>query len=171
MVKFRVYVDKDKEEKFLNNLSKKGYCFKKYFLFFYTFEKCESNEYTFKIDIIRDKNYEQKQEFFSLLNETGIELVQTWGVWAFFKKRGEFEIYSDVKGKIDQYTKIRNLFLLVGFVELIITPSQWNIYLMEHSIVGIVGACFLTFLSLTFFYQAYKSNKKINFYLGKAKNE
>ena len=47
MIKFRYYIDNQKEQDWLNNLTKKGWALKSFFLGFYKFEKCEPGEYEY----------------------------------------------------------------------------------------------------------------------------
>lgn len=146
MIKFRWYYDKDKEEVFLNNMVKKGYAMKSFFLGFFTFEKCEPNEYTYRVDLIKDKSQKELEEYIELITETGAEYVQRWGVWAVFRKKGEFELYTDVESKIEQLKKIRSVFLAVGLMEFCFSLS----------------AKILIIFWLIFFIQVIKCNIKIN---------
>ena len=45
MIKYRYYIDNQKEQDWLNKLSREGWALKKFFLGFYKFEKCEPGEY------------------------------------------------------------------------------------------------------------------------------
>ena len=128
MIKFRWYYDKDREEEFLNEMVSKGYAMTRFFLGVYWFEKCEPGEYTYRVDIIRDKDTKQKNEFYDLIRETGGELVETWGVWAFFRKKGAFELYSDNESKIEQYRRIKKIFLTLAIIEGIILAYELFIY-------------------------------------------
>ena len=111
MKKFRLYYDKDKGEAFLNDMSEKGYAMKRFFLGFYTFEKSQPGEYTYRVDLISDKTTEQRNELYDLVQDSGGELVQTWGIWAFFRKKGNFELYTDPESQIKQFRRIRTIFL------------------------------------------------------------
>lgn len=63
MIKFKLYYDKDQEEKFLNEMSDQGYAMKKFFLGFYTFEPCNPGEYTYRVDLIAGKDINEKNSF------------------------------------------------------------------------------------------------------------
>ena len=52
MLKFKLYYDKDAEEDWLKEMCLNGWAFKKFFLGFYTFEKCEPGEYNYQIDLL-----------------------------------------------------------------------------------------------------------------------
>ena len=117
MKKFRLYYDKDKEEVFLNEMSTRGYAMKRFFLGLYTFEKCQPGEYTYRVDLISDKTVEQRNELYDLIRGSGGELVQTWGIWAIFRKKGNFELYTDPESQIKQFERIRKIFIRLAIVE------------------------------------------------------
>ena len=162
MIKFRLYYDKDKEENFLNNMVKKGYAMKSFFLGFYTFEKCEPNEYTYRVDLIKDKSQKELEEYIELITETGAEYVQRWGVWVIFRKKGEFELYTDVESKIEQYSKIKTMFLLLGIAELCMSPMQVINYINYKVGISLFTAILVISVGLIFLIQVIKCNIKIN---------
>ena len=161
MIKFRWYYDKDREEEFLNKMVAKGYAMTHFFLGVYWFERCEHGEYTYRVDIIRDKNTREKNEFYDLIRETGGELVETWGVWAFLRKRGAFELYSDNESKIEQYSRIQRTFLILAISEFLILSFQWESYLKYNSNRALFFAILLSSIFITFCYQVYKCTRKI----------
>jgi hypothetical protein len=161
MIKFRFYSDKDLEERFLNDMVAKGYAMTKFRLGVYWFEKCEPGEYTYKIDLVNDKDKNQRKGYYDLICETGGEIVQTYGIWVFLRKKGEFELYTDNESKIEQYNRIKKKFLLVALCELLITPAPLGVYFnhgVKSTIIAIVALIFISILCL---HQAYKCHIKI----------
>lgn len=121
MIKFRLYWDKDKETVWLNDMAAKGYAMTGFFAGFYTFEKCEPEEYTYQIDF-GDKFGSVTNDYREFMEETGVEIVQTWGFWVILRKKtadGPFVLYTDVDSQITHYTKIRNMFKVAAIIELI----------------------------------------------------
>lgn len=122
MINFRWYYDKDKETEWLNDMAKHGYAMTKFFAGFYWFEECEPGEYIYQIDF-SDQFCSVSKSYREFMEETGVEIVQTWGVgWIFLRKKasdGEFELYTDVDSMIEHYTKIRNMFKITTIIELI----------------------------------------------------
>ena len=121
MTKFRLYFDKDKETVWLNEMAAKGYALFGFFAGFYTFEKTEPGEYIYQIDL-GEKLFAVTDDYRGFMEETGVEIVDTWGYWIFLRKKaadGEFELYTDVDSQIEHYTKIRNMFKVVSIIELI----------------------------------------------------
>lgn len=159
MIKFRLYYDKDKEEKFLNEMSSKGYAMKKFILGFYTFEKTKPNEYTYRVDLIRDKTQKELHEYISLIEESGAEFVQRWGIWAIFRKKGEFELYTDIASQISLYKRIRSSFIIFTSVELCCLSPQLN--LIGSNKFAIYFAILISIIIIAFLYQIYKCSQKI----------
>lgn len=161
MFKIRFYYDKDHEEKFLNEMSNRGYAMDKFFLGFYSFVPCNPGEYTYRVDLIAGKGIKETNSFYDLVRDAGGELVQTWGFWAFYRKKGNFDLYSDRESQITQYEKIRKLFLGIGFLELIVMFMQLSQYLKYRSIYSLALVVLFTFMTIVLFAQVIKCTRKI----------
>lgn len=44
-----------------------------------------------------------------------------WGIWAFFRKKGNFELYTDPESQIKQFKRIRTIFFRWAIVEFLIS--------------------------------------------------
>ncbi|WP_176974146.1 DUF2812 domain-containing protein [Trichococcus collinsii] len=161
MKKFRLYYDKDKEEAFLNDMSEKGYAMKRFFLGVYTFEKSQPGEYTYRVDLISDKTTEQRNELYDLVQDSGGELVQTWGIWAFFRKKGNFELYTDPESQIKQFGRIRTIFLRLAIVEFLLSIPQWYNAIQTKEPMLILMSMLLTLIAFIFLKQVGTCTKKI----------
>lgn len=162
MYRFRWNCDKDKEEEYLNEMSAKGYAMKHYFLGLYDFEECNPNEYTYRIDIINDMTLKERKELYDLVRDSGGEHIQSWGFWAFFRKRGKFELYSDRESQIHQYERIRIVFLALAFLETISAIQQWKRLDWANTASDRAFAMIFTALSTIFIYHTIKTTMKIN---------
>lgn len=123
MKKFRLYFDKDKEEKWLNEMSRQGWAMREFFFGVYVFTPCEAGEYIYRVDMPggRGPVWKVNREYIELVEETGAEFVCRWGWWMIFRKeasKGEFVLYTDTESQIELYRRIRRLFFFVGFLEL-----------------------------------------------------
>lgn len=161
MIKFRWYYDIDKDEKFLNDMTKKGYALKHFFMGFYTFEKCEPNEYTYRIDLIQDKTPEELKEYIDLITESGAEFIQRWGVWAFFRKKGEFDLYTDLDSQISLYSRIEKMFITLLIILMWVLPGQIIIYIKHGINISLCIAILAIVVSFIFGVQAIKCYNKI----------
>ena len=86
MTKFRLYLDKDKETTWINEMAAKGYALKGFFAGFYSFEKCEPGEYVYQIDF-GSKMYSVSDDYREFMAENNIEIVCLWGYWIILRKR------------------------------------------------------------------------------------
>jgi len=101
----------EKEEYWLNSMAANGkamLCYK--FPFFYEFEDCEPNEYTYRIEMLENlPNSTESREYIDFLEDTGVEMVSTYLRWVYFRKKtkdGSFDLFSDLKSKIKHYWRI-----------------------------------------------------------------
>lgn len=133
MIRFRLYLDKDMETKWLNQMAADGWAMKGFFAGFYRFEKCEKGTWIYQIDFGNRANY-VSDEYRELMSDLGVEIVALWGFWIILRKRAEdgpFELYTDAESMIGHYRKIRRMFIGVIIVELIC--------LLIEVIAGITG--------------------------------
>ena len=98
MIRFRLYLDKDKETEWLNKMVSEGWALQSFFAGFYKFTPCEKGEYIYQIDL-GDTLYSVSDEYRELMGELGVEIIVLWGYWIILRKRaadGPFELYTDV---------------------------------------------------------------------------
>ncbi len=121
MIKFRLYLDKDAETKWLNEMAEQGWALEKFAAGFYSFEKCNPGQYIYQVDM-GNKLFSVSEDYRDFMNDTGIEIVQTWGYWVILRKeasKGTFELYTDIDSSIEHYSKIRRMFKGVAVIEII----------------------------------------------------
>lgn len=166
MLKFKLYYDKDEEEIWLNEMCLKGWAFKKFFLGFYTFEKCKPGEYNYQIDILDNWNGEKK-DYADFMEATEVKIVGQWWRWVYLEKKaseGPFEMYTDLESKIIQYTKIKNFFKILFFMELFIFFFELiNLFIASPSFIYVPLVCtiLIGFICLAMIRIVLKCNKKI----------
>lgn len=121
MIRFRLYLDKDKETEWLNKMVSEGWALQSFFAGFYKFTPCEKGEYIYQIDL-GDTLYSVSDEYRELMGELGVEIIVLWGYWIILRKRaadGPFELYTDVDSELEHYRKIRRMFKGATIIELI----------------------------------------------------
>lgn len=163
MLKFKIYYDKDAEEDWLNEMSNRGWVFKKYFLGFYTFEKGEPGEYHYQIDLLHNWNGD-KSDFASFMEETGVKVIAQWYRWVYLQKKaseGPFEMYTDLESKIAQYNRIRNFFRVGLILEFLCFLLELYVAAFEGDIFNWVITAFIGFLALIFLRMVWKCKWKI----------
>lgn len=121
MKKFRLYLDAEKEIKWLNDMSEEGWKLTGFFAGVYTFEECEKGKYLYQEDTT-ETLFKVTNEYKEFMNEAGIEIVQVWGPWVILcqeKSKGEFELFTDYESKIAHQKKILKIFKAVSILEMI----------------------------------------------------
>lgn len=165
----KIYVNYEKEEKWLNEMSAKGYALVDYSFCRYVFTDCEPGEYIYRIELLENMpSHPMSKKYLSSMEENGIEHIASYVRWVYFRKKaadGAFDIHSDINSKISHYQRIQQLYavvLFMGFANVIIGLSSHH----SMNILNLIIGCSL--LSL-FFTLSYQLRKKINF-LKKEKN-
>lgn len=88
-------------------------------------------------------------------------IFKDWEFGQSSKKKGEFELYTDVESKIEQYSKIKTMFLLLSIAELCLVPMQVITYINYKQGISLFAAILLILVSLIFFIQVKKCSNKI----------
>lgn len=127
----KLFIDFEKEEKFLNDMAANGLALTNYSWCKYVFEDAPKGEYIYRLELIEHPiDHQKSQEYIQFMEETGAELVATYYRWAYFRKRaadGNFTIYSDNDSKLRHYNRIMLLFLFVIGLNLFIGVVNLNI--------------------------------------------
>ena len=163
MTKFRLYLDKDKETTWINEMAAKGYALKGFFAGFYSFEKCEPGEYVYQIDF-GSKMYSVSDDYREFMAENNIEIVCLWGYWIILRKRandGEFVLYTDVDSSIEHYTKILKMFKVVTIIELICFFVE-VLATMNGAAIGIFGMIIIGLLIIALMRATLSTKRTIN---------
>lgn len=113
----RLFLDFEKEEKWLNEMSAKGLNFVNYSFPRYSFEEGKPGEYTYRLELLEQfPSHAESKAYIKFMEENGIECVDTFFSWAYFRKKtsdGPFDIYTDRSSRIKHYKRIATLIGLV----------------------------------------------------------
>ncbi|WP_097026872.1 DUF2812 domain-containing protein [Clostridium peptidivorans] len=166
MLKFKLYYDKDEEEDWLEKMCLNGWAFKKFFLGFYTFEKCEPGEYNYQIDLLDSWNGE-KDDYAAFMEDTGVEVIAQWWRWVYLRKKASdvpFEMYTDVDSKIAHYNKIKNFFKVALVIEVICFFMELMVTINTGYYVFGIFTVLLAIISLAILKIVWKCKLKIEQY-------
>jgi len=132
--------DFDKEEKWLNEMSQKGWklisIYRSLGYSYYKFENCLPGEFIFRKQLLKNKiNHPENLKYLSFLKETGAEVIEYQPdlkyVWVYLCKKasdGPLELYSDKDSKIKQYSRVinyLNISLATNFFNLLLLIYSW----------------------------------------------
>lgn len=152
MIRYRLYLDKDKETAWLNKMAADGWAMKHFFAGIFSFEPCEKGAYAYQVDF-GDKLFSVTDDYREFMQDAGIEIVQTWGFWVILRKRaseGKFELYTDVASSIEHYKKIRKMFKAVTIMELIILMMELYAGLVMGVTAGYTAAILIGVIVIIF---------------------
>lgn len=164
MIRFKLYMDKDAETKWLNEMSEEGWAMKSFFIGFYRFEKSEKGKYAYQIDF-GEKLFKVSNEYREFMQEAGIEIVQTWGWWVILRKlasEGEFELYTDVESSIEHYSKIRRMFKIGAVIEIVCLWMEIMAATIGQVSFAVVAAFFIGAILIVFIRMAIHTTNIIN---------
>ncbi len=159
MIKFRIYLDKEAEEKWLNQMAADGWAMESFFGGIYQFSACEKGAYTYRVDF-GDKLFSISEDYRELMQDAGIQIIQTWGYWVILRKKtseGAFMLYTD----IEHYQKIRRMFKIVTIIELICLFIELYVGAVEGIVLGYAFALLIGALLLSVINVLFQTNQKI----------
>lgn len=158
--------DFEKEEKWLNEMSSKGLQLVTVGFCKYVFEEDINDLYTYRLEFLeKTPSNAESTAYIRFLEETGVECIGSVMRWVYFRKKvddGGFEIYSDIKSKINHYKRIRTLIIMVTLINLFSAVSNLNNFIEFKSsdILGISSISFIVTLLLGF--GIFKLSKQIS---------
>ncbi|MBP2241811.1 hypothetical protein J2Z40_002383 [Cytobacillus eiseniae] len=130
-VMYRLYLDYEKEEKWINEMAAQGWNLEKFSLGRFTFSKGEPKAFIFRNEFIMRMPSNEKKEYFELLNDSGITIVKEFGGWIYMKKpadQGPFELYTDSKSRLSYYKGMLNVFYLLFLLNVVLGISNLNLF-------------------------------------------
>lgn len=131
MNKVKIFLDMEKETKWINSMCEQGFRLVSRKWFDYSFERCKPGQYVYQIEKRKcsDAEKEKDKDYISFLSDLNINMVASqWGWYYFEKENNEksFEIYSDIPSKINHYKRLIRVLLIVGFFSLCLLGDTLN---------------------------------------------
>lgn len=132
---FRLFMDYEKEEAWLNSLANQGWNLVSFTVGVYTFERGTPGEYTYRLELLDNlPSHMESKNYLEFMEESGIECVDTHLRWVYFRKKradGPFTLYSDNRSKIRHYQRIVLLFGVIGLANLVTATANAS-HSMQH---------------------------------------
>ncbi len=105
----------EREEAWLNEMSRNGWQLTSVGFCRYTFEQQEE-QYHYRLELLDQMpNGPQSKEYIGFMEDMGVEYVDSLLGWAYFRKKaaeGTFDLYSDTSSKIKHFGRMRSLVLI-----------------------------------------------------------
>ena len=161
---WKVYMDYEKEEKWLNEMSARGLAFTNNIWCCYTFEECEPGAYIYRLELLNDlPGHPESKRYIRFMEDNGVEHVTSYFRWVYFRKKaadGAFDIYSDIDSRIRHYKRILALWIPLCCLEIAIGASNLIIGL-SNSPLNLGAAILLFVIGAIIFYQCLKVRRKL----------
>lgn len=118
----KLFINFEKEEKWINEMAAKGMNLVDYSFGRYLFEEGTPGEYIYRIELLEQvTTHLESTTYIKFMEEMGVECVSTYGRWVTFRKKaveGSFDLYSDYESRIKHYKRIIALISIVIFINL-----------------------------------------------------
>jgi len=125
---WKFFVNYEKEEAWLNEMSANGLAFTDFFFCRYVFNDSLPGEYIYRIELLENRpNHEESRRYIKFMTENNVDYMASWLSWVYFRKKaedGSFDIYSDIDSRIAHYKRIGRLWLCIAVVEMCLGFSQ-----------------------------------------------
>ena len=154
--RFYTVADYEKEEAFLNEMSRAGWNLTAVGFCRYIFRRGTPGEYLYKIDMVeRTESDEVKESYFNFLTDCGIRVVGEFKDWIYLQKRaadGPFDTKNDTYAKLRQVNKVYSfsirtvcnmmrifaiIIILCGFLNKLAAGNMWLSDFSEGLMLGI----------------------------------
>lgn len=143
----------EKEEKWLNEMSAKGFQLVRVGICKYVFEEAARGEYVYKLELLENMpSHIESVKYIQFLEETGVEYMGSLNRWVYFRKKkseGAFELYSDIGSRQKHNQRIIALLGVILPIALFWFGVTFSQYLSKGVTVQLVLAS-LQFLFLLF---------------------
>ena len=103
--------DYEREQKWLNAMSRSGWNFVRTNGFVYTFEKGTPGEYIYKIDLPNDSMTDVEVDaYYKFMEECGIEVVSSFKFWRYLRKKSTDGPFDSVNNTMAQLTMVNKAY-------------------------------------------------------------
>lgn len=154
----------EKEESWLNDMSKKGYALKEISNGYYLFEACTPSKFIYRMEFLKQGvSQEEKNNYLAFMKELNVEYVASTNRWHYFRRDaglGAFEIYSDIDSQIEHYQRINFIWYILATIFLY-SGLSFDILLRDTATFEIILNTVLVLIGIFFLMLAFPLTKKI----------
>ena len=103
--------DYEREQKWLNAMSRSGWNFVRTNGFIYTFEKGTPGEYIYKLDLPNESMTDVEVDaYYKFMEECGIEVVSSFKFWRYLRKKSTDGPFDSVNNTMAQLTMVNKAY-------------------------------------------------------------
>lgn len=145
----RLYLDFEREERWLNEQGALGWHLVRYSLGSYRFEQGAPGAFFYRIELLpAGRNSTASRDYLSLLADSGIEMVSTYMRWIYLRgpaASGPFELFTDLESRIGHYRRVLGFF---GVILAALVCSAASLIVTSGSSGGVVRYLPLSIVAL-----------------------
>ena len=135
----------EEEEKWLNDMARRGWALDGVGFAKYTFVESAPAEYTVRLEMLDHQPASMEgQNYIDFVEELGAEYIGNVMKWVYFRKKtaeGPFDLYSDIDSRIRHLDRITKMMGAIALANLLIGVS--NMRLGGIGLINIGGAALL----------------------------
>lgn len=139
----------DREEKWLNDMARRGWALDNVGWCRYEFTESEPGEYVVRLEMMENvPASEAGQDYIDFVEGTGAEYIGNWMKWAYFRRKaadGEFDLFSDIDSRVRHLERMIRTLGVIGLANLAIGISNLRLGglgVINLACAGLVGyAC------------------------------
>lgn len=112
----KVFLNFEKEEKWLNKMCEEGHALEQISNGYYFFKSCEPGKFIYRINFSSQEMSDLAEQDIPI-NSTHVEQIATINRWQYFRRPkhfGNFELYSDDKSKIKHYQRMNIIWYMLA---------------------------------------------------------
>lgn len=114
--------DFDKEEKWLNDMARRGWVLDGVGFAKYDFIACEPGEYAVRLEMPEHMPASAEcQDYIDFIEETGAEYIGNFIKWVYFRKKtaeGPFDLFSDIDSRVKHLERITKMLAGIALINL-----------------------------------------------------
>lgn len=169
MVRFRLYFNKDKACRWLNEMTEKGYRLVRFAGGFATFEPCTPGTYSYQIDFATQP-FHVSEDYRQFMQDMGLQVVCVWGPWVFLEAEGKTDptaLYTDSASFAAQRGKMLRFFAVMSAIMFVLSALMFVLSMDALDTLTLLVACIATgaiagCFSLVFFDRSQQLLHEIN---------
>jgi hypothetical protein len=117
-----MYMDFEREERWLNEMAAAGWNLTRYTWCRYVFAEGAPGTYQYRIQLLPDSvSATESRQYLGFLEDAGVEMVATYQRWVYLRKPADsepFDLFSDRESRVAHHKRVATLFGVIVAAQL-----------------------------------------------------
>lgn len=158
---YKIFVNYEKEEAWLNKMAAQGFALENFVLGRYTFKRSQPGEYIYRLELLANRiRSPESVAYLEFMEDAGVEMVSSYGPWVYFRKKsvdGPFELFSDKTSKLAHYRRIIYMLAPIALLNLLFSMRLFH---GNHQHYFNLGAFIILAIPISIYYKRLAKLKK-----------